>query len=377
MQSRCFFMKRIFIQTHNSVAFFFRQTADDFIVDELPLKRGPERGNYLHLKVRKQNLSTIEMIAALQEHTQCFTIGYAGLKDKSATTTQYLSVPLKFSRALKSFNHPRITFLESFRQSTKINMGDLEGNRFFIRLKEVTPESAQHIQDVLDGIMRHGMPNYFGYQRFGRQSGNFEKTRDVAHGESGMKDTKMHRLLGNAYQSYLFNDWLAERVTMSKKIAGMDVAAVMGAYGLSEPEASQLKTQPGIFRVLPGDIMLDVKAQKWVNVTDLQAVRKPYKERKLIPTGLLAGRKAWRAKALAGKVESAFDDAAVVTSGDRRPAWVYPSQIESEYKPAEGFFELSFTLPKGAYATVLLENLANRDLGPESAPNQRGFKKAP
>lgn len=356
-------MKRTFIQEHQSVPFSFRQTSDDFIVDEIPLERGGDRGSYLILKVRKQNLTTMDMIGVFEAHTQCFNIGYAGFKDKSATTTQYVSLPLKFSKALETFRHPQITILESFRGSAKIGLGDLEGNRFFIRLKQVTPQSAQQLQNVLEEIMRHGMPNYFGYQRFGRDSGNFEKAREVAHGETGMKNSKMHRLLGNAYQSYLFNDWLAERIAVTKKMAKMESAELMQTYGLSELQASQLQNQPGIFRVLPGDIMFDVKAQKWLNVTDLQAIRKPYKERKLIPTGLLAGRKAWRAKALAGAIESKFDDLCVVLSGDRRPAWVYPSQLHAQYKPKEGFFELSFSLPKGAYATVLLENLANRDLG--------------
>lgn len=352
-------MKRIYYQKHRPIPFVFRQNSEDFIVDEVPLQRDGARGSYLIVKIRKQNLSTMEMLAIFEEMLHCYTIGYAGLKDKSSTSTQYISVPLKYSRLFKCFYHPKIKIIETFRYHKKIALGDLKGNRFFIRLKEVTPESARIMEELLVEIMRYGMPNYFGYQRFGRESDNFETTRDIAHGEKLMRDKKIQKLLGNAYQSYLFNDWLAERVVLSRKI----VQNGSEQYNLSAKQLQQLQNQPGIFRVLPGDIMLDKRSGKWLNVTDLQSIRKAYREQQLIPTGLLAGRKAWRAKEVAGVIERKYDDMMVVMAGSRREAWVYPKEIRSTYKNRKAFFELSFFLPKGAYATVLLENLANRELG--------------
>ncbi len=357
-------MKRLFIQTHKPISFFFRQSSDDFIVDEVPLDREGGRGSYLIIKVKKRNMTTNEMLGILEDETQCYHIGYAGLKDKSAMTTQYLSLPLKYSRALEKFRHPQIQIVDSFRYKEKINMGDLKGNRFFIRLHNVKPLSASELERVLQDIQRHGMPNYFGYQRFGRDSADFEKTREIAHGEIDIDDRRLKRLLSHAYQSYLFNDWLASRVTFSQKLPAMKADDIKMKFGVSAVEAEQLLNQPGIFKVLPGDIMLDHKAQKWVNVTDLQAVRKLFKERKLTPTGLLSGKKAWRAKTMAAQFEAPYDDPEVIASaGDRRVAWIYPSEIRSKYLAKEGDFELSFMLPKGAYATVLLENLANRELG--------------
>ena len=357
-------MKREFIQNHKPVPFVFSQTSDDFIVDEIPLEREKGRGNYLVVKVKKRNMTTNEMLGILEDTTQCYHIGYAGLKDKSALTTQYLSLPLKYSKALERFRHPQIKIVDSFRCRDRINMGDLKGNRFFIRLHKVSHSGAVELERVLKEIQRHGMPNYFGYQRFGKDSADFEKTRDIAHGEQDMGDRRLKRLLSHAYQSYLFNDWLASRVKLSKKLINMQADEIVKEFGVTDKEAAQLLDQPGIFKVIPGDVMIDHKTQKWVNVTDLQAIRKPYKERKLTPTGLLSGKKAWRAKTVAAQFESPYDDQMVVASaGDRRVAWVYPSEIRSKYLAKEGVFELSFSLPKGAYATVLLENLANRELG--------------
>ena len=359
-------MKRIFTQTHKPIKFKFRQTTEDFVVTEIPLFDKPtDKGNYLIAKVQKQELSTMEMLSFLESELQCFNIGYAGLKDKHATTTQYLSIPLKFSKSFERLRHPRIKILESFRGKEKLSIGDLKGNNFFIRLHDVSPESARNLGEVLDDIMRHGMPNYFGYQRFGRDSANFEKARDVAQGELIMKDTKIHKIMLHAYQSYLFNDWLARRVEISKDIKTKDCEELLVNLNISQEECDLLKNQAGIFSVLPGDIMYENKIKKWINVTDLQSVRKPYKEQKIVPTGLLAGSKAWRAKGLAGEIEHHFDDLTVDAAGLRREAIVYPKTIRHEYKKDVKCFELSFTLPKGSYATVLLENLANRDLTPQ------------
>ena len=350
-------MKRIFPQTHKAIKFSFKQTRDDFIVTEVPLFDKPtDKGNYLIVKVQKQDMSTMEMLSTLERDLQCFSIGYAGLKDKYATTTQYISIPLKFSRAFEKLRHPRIKVLESFRSREKLNIGDLKGNNFFIRLKDVGLEASDNMITVLDDIMRNGMPNYFGYQRFGRDSSNFEKARDVAQGELIMKDKKIHKIMLHAYQSYLFNDWLAERVRLSNEEAYNEL-------NFNDEILEQLKNQKGLLKVLPGDIMQDHKG-KFVNVTDLKEIRKPYKEQKIVPTGLLSGSKAWRAKGVAGEIEHHFDDLTVNATGVRREAIVYPKQIRYKYNSKEKTFELSFTLPKGAYATVLLENIANRDLSP-------------
>ena len=343
----------------------FRQTRDDFIVtEETLLDTSSNKGNYFIAKVQKQDLSTMEMLNILESDLQCFSIGYAGLKDKHATTTQYISMPLKFSRSFERLRHPKIKILESFRSKVGLSIGDLKGNNFSIRLKEISPESSRNLIEVLDEIMRKGMPNYFGYQRFGRDSANFEKARDVAQGELLMKDSKIQKIMLHAYQSYLFNDWLAKRVELSAEIKEKPCDALIKELEITENECELLKNQAGQFSVLPGDIMYEAKGKNWINVTDLQAIRKPYKEQKIVPTGLLAGSKAWRAKGVAGEIEQNFDDLTVNAPGTRRDAWIYPKNIRYEYKKEDKFFELSFSLPKGSYATVLLENLANRDLSP-------------
>ncbi|WP_457597494.1 tRNA pseudouridine(13) synthase TruD, partial [Hydrogenimonas sp.] len=52
--------------------------------------------------------------------------------------------------------------------------------------------------------------------------------------------------------------------------------------------------------------------------------------------------------------------------GSRRYAWVWPTDIEGRYKKEEWHYELHFTLPKGSYATVLIEMLGNREFSAAS-----------
>lgn len=355
-------MKRKYIQDHNPVSFSFKPTREDFIVDEIPLYEAGKSGNYVHLHIKKTDMSTLEMIAVLEEQTKFHNISYAGLKDKYATTTQYISMPASFEKFFAKFKHPQIQILDSFLSREKLNIGDLKGNRFKIRLRDVTPTAAEKLDKVLTEIIRQGVPNYFGYQRFGHDENHFEKSQEAAHGSKVFRDRRLNKLMSNAYQSYLFNDWLVERVQLCRELDYMDLAAFEKKWGLTTEEVKQLQAQSSIFKVLPGEIMLDVINNKWVNVKDLASVKKPYKERKLQPTGMLVGKKAWRSRGVAGAIEARHDDDEVAMAGERRAAWIYPKEIKSTYIKKESIYELSFMLPKGAYATILLENLANRDV---------------
>ena len=355
-------MKRKYIQNHNPVSFSFKPTRDDFIVDEIPLYEAGKSGNYVHFHIKKVDMSTLELISVLEEQTKFYNISYAGLKDKYATTTQYISMPASYEKYFKKFKHPQIQILGSFLSREKLNIGDLKGNRFKIRLRDVTPAAAEKMDRVLQEIIRQGIPNYFGYQRFGQEENHFEKAKEAAHGSKVYRDRRLNKLMSNAYQSYLFNDWLVERIQLCRELDYMDFSAFEKKWGLSTEEVKQIQAQSSIFKVLPGEIMLDVMNNKWVNVKDLSSIKKPYKERKLQPTGMLVGKKVWRSRDVAGAIEARHDDDEVMMAGERRVAWIYPKEIKSKFREKEGTYELSFSLPKGAYATVLLENLANRDI---------------
>ena len=308
---------RIYLNKNEPINFKFEQNRYDFIVEEIPLKEFKNSGNYFIMKIKKEYLSTWELIQIVEAKLGITEnlIGYAGLKDKNATTTQYISIPLNKSRDYEILNSKYVQVLETYKDDEKIKIGDLKGNKFKITLKDIDPNTLHIIYQNLSKIQKHGMPNYFGYQRFGKDGG-FKKAKDITYGEEVISDKKLENFLVSAYQSYFFNSWLSERVNLSK-------------------EKDLNKLEP-----LKGDIL-------------------SLEDRKTI-TGLLPGRKIVRSKADAYKIEKKYDDEYIHQKGFRRDAWVYPQNIKNRFDSEKNWLELEFELPKSSYATVFIESLANK-----------------
>ena len=329
-------MKRIFLNPKEPLEFKFEQNRADFIVDEIPLHDFTNQGNFLILHVKKVNLPTWEMIEKLGDFLNLNTqkIGYAGLKDKYATTTQYLSIPLKYEHALKKFHDSRITILDRFKSSKKISIGDLKANRFKIQLHEVDRITAGKIEKRSRQIEKKGMPNYFGYQRFSRDS--IHQAQQMIDGEIFIKDPKLKKFLTSVYQSQFFNAWLKKRVQMSQ--------------------------ESGEFVLLDGDVMIASDGKLFTPKTPSQ---KDFLNKKALPTGLLVGRNVFRARDEARKIEPMFDDELLHDKGLRRAAWIYPEAFTCKYFPDQSLMQLEFTLPKAAYATVFIENIAHQNFSSE------------
>jgi len=309
---------RTYLQNHDSIDFTFVQNRYDFIVHEIPNRVFSNNGNFLILEIQKEYLSTWDLIKHISTKLDIdeHKIGYAGLKDKNATTTQFISIPLIKEKYLKHFNTKNVKILNIFRDNKKINIGDLKGNKFKITLKDIDEKDIFIIYQILSQIQKHGMPNYFGYQRFGKDY-DFTKAKNVVFGEEIMKNKNLEHLLISAYQSYFFNAWLNKRIEISK-----------------EKDLKKLE-------ILKGDIFS--------------------LENKNIITGLLPGRKIIRSKDEAYEIEKEYDDVYVQAKGYRRDAWVYPTHIKNKYLEDENKLILEFELPKSSYATVLIENIANKN----------------
>ncbi len=340
-------MQRLPFYENPPIHFAFNASREDFIVREISSHTWSQSGSYLILELERTNLSTWEVAQELQDALglSASQVSYAGLKDKQATSTQYFAVPLRVAKAVEKFTHPHMRILSTARHNEKLSLGDIAANSFDLTLHYVKPIDAPRIESMVQILRQQGFANYFGYQRFGVQGGNFEQAKAAAHDEEHVEDTKLHRLLVSAYQSELFNRWLAKRVILSR-----------GA-------AESMTNAP--LTLLEGDVLYNYTTQKWENVTDVTTMRKALKEQKVAITGLLAGAKAWRAKGAAGAIEAQFDDDVVMAKGDRRIAWVYPKKVRTHYDADKETMQLSFELPKSVYATVFLEAIAGRDLTPK------------
>jgi tRNA pseudouridine13 synthase len=86
-----------------------------------------------------------------------------------------------------------------------------------------------------------------------------------------------------------------------------------------------------------------------------------FNTRDISVTGLLCGKKVRHATLDAWEIEKCYNDD-INADGARRYAWVYPTEIEGRFNNVEAQYELNFTLPKGSYATVLIEEIAKRKI---------------
>lgn len=301
----------------NDIDFKFTQNPEDFVVDELPLGEFKGRGGFLILHIKKTEYTTWDMVAAFAGflNIPATKIGYAGLKDKHATTTQYISIDAKHEQKLKKFKNKDIEILETFKHDKPIKMGDLKGNRFKIKLREITNIEAGQIEKIARKTSKNGLPNYFGFQRFGRDGDSLKQAKEIASGDLHIEDSKVHNFLVSIYQSDLFNKWLRDRVLLSRE------------------------ENDGKFKILDGDLFVS----------------------KNVPTGLLCGRGVKRASGNAGVLEQKYDDQFFQEKGYRREALVFPNILECNYIKKQTLMEIVFELPKGAYATVFLESIAGRN----------------
>jgi tRNA pseudouridine13 synthase len=153
-----------------------KERPEDFVVEEIPLYEPSGEGEHLYLRVRKHSVSHGELMSCLRRHFGVpeSAVGYAGMKDKHALTSQTVSIRLPGGGhdGPVELPHDRIDVLWAERHRNKIRRGHLVGNRFSIRIRAVEPLRAPHVHRVLRELERTGAPAYFGTQRFGYRHNN-------------------------------------------------------------------------------------------------------------------------------------------------------------------------------------------------------------
>jgi len=350
---------------HTPLHFDFKQTVERFFVEEIPLYASTGTGNYLILKIQKTDMSTWKLITVLAKATglQERDIGYAGLKDKNATTIQYISLPKTYERELnKNLTTEKIEILERTYNKAPIKIGHLKGNRFSIILHNIDEKDAKFFNTTAKKMQKEGIPNYYGYQRFGEDSRSYLQGKEIAHSGKKLKGSK-EKLLVSAYQSYLYNRWLGSRIKLSSVIKDHDTNTAARKLQYPLELVKVLAKQPQFFKLFIGDAITPYPYGKINYVKDMQQSSQVFAQKKISPTGLLCGAKVDRAKSDAYHLEEEFDDTELSSlKGDRRFAWIWPNEVETVYNSDTKKLTVEFYLPKGSYATTFLEEIGKFSL---------------
>ena len=186
---------------------------EDFRVRELLAVTPSGSGEHLFLFAEKVNLTTREAATRLARAygVPVRDVGYAGMKDKRAVACQWFSLPSSAEGRIETvdeFADRRLAVLDWVRHSRKLKRGELAGNAFCIRLRDVDPGAAAA---PLEAMASRGAPNYFGAQRFAADNLDNalawlpqRRRRRVSRFTQG--------LYLSVLRAFLFNEVLAARV---------------------------------------------------------------------------------------------------------------------------------------------------------------------
>ena len=314
--------------------------ADFQVVERLPFEASGG-GEHDLVEVRKTGANTDWVARRLAKHARVPVrdVGFAGLKDRHAVTTQYFSVRRATGEGTdwSSFSAPGVEILGVERHARKLRRGAHSMNVFLLVAR------ADGIEDHRDAIGRRwaaiaarGVPNYFGPQRFGRGGANVAQAREVLAGKRVRRDTRSLAL--SAGRSLLFNEILSARVAdgswehiLAGEIANLDGSR--SVFSVDEP-TPQLNERCAGFDIHPTGTLWGPGAPLAsgdVAELELEAVRS-YPD---IADGLAA----------------AGPEAA------SRPLRLRPQDADAEFAP--GCVRLSFSLPPGAFATSVIRELFN------------------
>jgi tRNA pseudouridine13 synthase len=310
----------------------------DFIVEEiLPFK--PEgSGEHVFLQIQKQSENTeyvarlLARIAGVRQRD----IGFAGLKDRHAVTTQWFSVwlPGKACPDWSAVETENIKVLQKIRHPRKLKRGVLSGNHFTILIRDFSGNKEKAIAQ-LEMIKMQGFPNYFGEQRFGNHGQNINTALTLFAGAK-MKPEQRSIYL-SAARSYLFNLILSERVKLQNWNQ-----AISGDVCMINQSNSYFKTE-----------LIDQILQNRIAIGEIH------------PTACLYGKGENMAMRDALAIEQKIIDAhpeliagllKFALEMDRRALRGYPENLHWQYVDSNQL-QVSFFLAAGSYATALLREL--------------------
>ena len=346
---------------------------EDFIVEEIPLYTPSRSGTHTFFAIRKRSLSTYEAINRIARELQVNhrSIGYAGLKDKHAITTQVLSVEGIPPEQILKLNIHRIEVLWAERHSHKLRVGHLKANRFEITVRWTAPHTLPDVEKKIAQLSTEGIPNRYGEQRFGNKQDSHligkallnkdweraleyvldTETAQFTNLAKRIKDMKKHdslekvvaymphrmrKLYLSAYQAHLFNRIVERRLPDLGKLLDGDIAIKhRNAAPFLVENAEIEQPRADAFEISPSGPIFGHKMRQ--------------------PTGKVLEMERELLSAERVKPESFRKVAGVRLSGTRRPLRI---QMDLHQVTAvDNGVHLSFTLPAGSYATVVLEEI--------------------
>ena len=310
----------------------------DFLVDEIMPVQPSGEGEHLWLHIRKtgNNTDWVARQLAVWANVKPMDVGYAGLKDRHGVTSQWYSIQLpgKADPNMAALKIEGVEVLQHKRHNRKLKRGTLAGNRFDMTVRELKGDTSE-LQARLVAVQQQGVPNYFGEQRFGHSMSNLPAAERMFNGER----VKQHErsLYLSAARSWIFNQVLNQRV-----------------------RANNWNTH------VPGDVfMLDGRSACFPDDKSAE-IESRLAALEIHPTGPLWG----------GGISMAQGDCLLLENNVARQFSSFCSGLEKvgmdqerralrlrvkelQWQIASDVLHISFALPAGSYATMVLREIVS------------------
>jgi len=378
----------------------YKELAEDFLVEEIPLYPCSGNGEHLYLWMEKEGISTHELLRQLASglNLKERDLGYAGLKDAKARTRQQVSLPANRESRLGGLNLRQAKILSTTRHGNKLRLGHLAGNRFSILLRDTHIDSHERAEAILKQLQVSGAPNRFGDQRYGSLNNSHNLGRHLLQKEYGQFCTE---LLGDpqqisdpkwqqAAQAFRGGDldlaleilpvWMRnERRLLQTLQRGKNAAEAtytlprsllrlfLSAYQSYLFDQILEQRLPQLDQIETGDLAVKHINGACFQVSDATLEQPRADQFEISPSAPLFGHKVLLADGNPGKLERQIlrqEDLALQDwklgeglsmPGERRPLRVPLGNAQATVM--KDGLQLNFSLPKGSYATSVLYEL--------------------
>jgi tRNA pseudouridine13 synthase len=382
-----------------------KQRPEDFFVQEIPLYEPSGQGEHVYCEIEKIGTTTFDAIdqlaRALNIHPR--DIGYAGLKDANAITSQIFSIVGTTESAVMNLRLPRMTIKWAVRHCNKLRLGHLQGNRFAIKIRDVTPTDVVKLTPLVRRTQDRGMPNYFGEQRFGRRANNHLLGAALLRGDDaavlklllGSPDPELDDPRQIKARASLDRGELETSMKQWPRSSGMERRILARLIKTQNPTAAVRAVDERIRRLwisslqsdlfnsvvarriqtfdklIPGDLAEKHDSGGVFRVLDVAAEQPRCDAFEISPTGPLIGYRMTLPESEALQIEQeVFDSRGIRPSdfrvagrlkvkGARRSLRVKVKDVELSAGVDEhgSYITAAFSLPAGSFATIFLREL--------------------
>jgi len=384
-----------------------KQIPQDFIVEEIPnFLPSKEKQSHTIFIMEKKSITTYDAIHSISKKCKIpiNEIGYAGLKDKHAITKQYISIPSQY--LINSENTDKIHLKFVGYNNKKIQIGNLNSNRFNIVVRDIARKELKYISMRARFVGQYGVPNYFDSQRFGSVSDhefivkhmlmkNYEKAVkiyltsshpsdsrsfkndkiEIINHWDDLSDLKLHNnelkkvireynktnnwsaayntipaklrhMYLNAYQSYLWNECIKELLKQYVNNANLFSIkyAVDSLLFFLELTKKEFLDIPTTFKTITHNDTYSVLEHEIIGKV-------------LLKQGIMLHN--FKSTNLKKHIFKSYNRQTLIKPRNFHISEPKPDIINSSYKSDRYAIELSFILTSGSYATIIIKQLFN------------------